>query len=118
MHEVHPKGEYRPEPIRINRTTDTRIFSLSAGCLWLYLSVSYRGVRCLVCITVHNDAQLIHANLTHSRRAISSNMQLLRREIFLIILVSSFLYRGKLYRKNGFCPLMMETVQMAAEKTS
>jgi hypothetical protein len=25
----------------------------------------YRGVRCLRFITAHNDAQLIHANLTH-----------------------------------------------------
>jgi len=26
--------------------------------------MSYRGVRCKICITVHNDAQLFHANLT------------------------------------------------------
>ena len=30
----------------------------------LYVSIGYRGVRCPICITVHNDAQLIYANLT------------------------------------------------------
>ena len=49
---------------------DTRIFSLAVDVFWLYLSVSYWGARCPICITVHNGAQLIHANFTHklSRR--------------------------------------------------
>ena len=34
--------------------------------LRLELSTSYRGARCLNCITVHNDAQLIHAKLTQT----------------------------------------------------
>ena len=44
---------------------DTRIFSREQGRFRLYISKSYRGIRCLNCITVHNDAQLIYANLTH-----------------------------------------------------
>ena len=27
--------------------------------------MSYRGARCTVCSTVHNNAQLIHAKITH-----------------------------------------------------
>jgi len=43
---------------------DTRIFSLDVENLWLYFSVSYRGARCPICTTVHNEARLIYANLT------------------------------------------------------
>jgi hypothetical protein len=49
-----------------NRTTDTRIFSRGWDRLRLYISKSYRGVRCAICITVHIDAQLIHAKPTNS----------------------------------------------------
>jgi hypothetical protein len=49
----------------VNRTTNTRIFRTLGDLFGLYLSTSYRGVRCLNCSTMHNDAQLIHANLTH-----------------------------------------------------
>jgi hypothetical protein len=40
------EGENRPEPIRVNRTTDTRIFSLAVEAFWLYMSIGYRGARC------------------------------------------------------------------------
>ncbi len=59
-----PKGENRPKSIRINRSADTRIFSREQDRLRLYISKSCRGVRCLICSTVHNRAQLIHAKLT------------------------------------------------------
>ena len=48
-----------------NRTTDTRIFSRELGRLGLYISKSYRGVRCPIRSTVQDCAQLIHAKLTH-----------------------------------------------------
>ncbi len=44
---------------------DTRIFRTPVEAPRLYLSTSNRSVRCPFCITMHNDAQLIHANLTH-----------------------------------------------------
>ena len=50
---------------RLGGTTDTRIFRTSVGALRRYYSVSYRDVRCVDCSTVHNDAQLIRANITH-----------------------------------------------------
>jgi hypothetical protein len=31
----------------------------------LIFITSYRGVRCLICITLPNDAQLFHAEFTH-----------------------------------------------------
>ncbi len=46
-----------------NRTTDTRIFSPLFVGFWLYISISYRGARCPICTTMHNNAQLIHAKL-------------------------------------------------------
>ena len=49
-----------------NRTTDTRIFSRGKDRLRLYISKGYRGVRCLICITMQDCAQLIHAKLTHT----------------------------------------------------
>jgi hypothetical protein len=49
-----------------NRTTDTRIFSRATDRLRPYSSKSYRGVRCTIRTTMHNDAQLIHAKLTQS----------------------------------------------------
>ena len=65
MHRVNlperSEGEDRPKAIRINRTTDTRIFRMSVEALRPYFSIGYRGVRCSNCITEHNDAQLIHA---------------------------------------------------------
>jgi hypothetical protein len=39
---------------------------MTVKSLRLNLSVSYRGVRCLICIAVRDDAQLSHANLTHA----------------------------------------------------
>jgi hypothetical protein len=79
-----PKGEDRLGPIRaeigeadrqtpkarqrscrsINRTADTRIFSRELDRLWLYFSVSYRGVRCPICNKMQDCAQLVHAKLT------------------------------------------------------
>jgi hypothetical protein len=59
-----PKGEDRPKPIRINRTTDTRIFSPVFVDFWPYISKSYRGARCPICTTMHNSARLAHANIT------------------------------------------------------
>ena len=44
---------------------DTRIFSPTSVSFWLYISKSYRGVRCLICITVQDDAAPVHAKLTH-----------------------------------------------------
>ena len=44
----------------------TRIFSRELDRPWLYISISYRGVRCLICTTAHNDAQPIHAKLPQS----------------------------------------------------
>jgi hypothetical protein len=46
-------------------TTDTRIFSRVTERLRSYISESYRDVRCPICITVRDGAQLIHANFTH-----------------------------------------------------
>jgi hypothetical protein len=43
------------QSIRINRTTDTRIFRTVGVLFSTYLSTSYRGVRCQQVITVHND---------------------------------------------------------------
>jgi len=43
---------------------DTRIFSRDLDRLRLYISESYRGVRCPICSTAHDDARLIHSNLT------------------------------------------------------
>jgi len=60
-----PKGENRLKPVRIDRTIDTRIFRPLSVSFCCYVSTSYQGVRCLRFITVHNDAQLIHANFTH-----------------------------------------------------
>jgi hypothetical protein len=44
---------------------DTRIFSRELVRLRLYISKSYRGVRCPICMTMQDDAELVHANLTH-----------------------------------------------------
>jgi hypothetical protein len=30
-----------------------------------YFSISYRYARCSICVTLHNNAQLIHAKFTH-----------------------------------------------------
>ena len=43
---------------------DTRIFRTSAGALRPYYSVSYRGVRCLICSTMQDDTELVHAKFT------------------------------------------------------
>jgi len=45
------RGEDRPKGIQINRTADTRIFSLVVKALRLFLSKSYRDVRCVICRT-------------------------------------------------------------------
>ena len=45
--------------------TDTRIFSRAPDRFWSYISSSYQGVRCLICSTMHDCAQLVHAKLTH-----------------------------------------------------
>ena len=44
-------------------TTDTRIFSRVTERLRLYISMIYGGARYSICTTVHNDAQLFHANI-------------------------------------------------------
>ena len=49
-----------------NRTTDTRIFSRQLDRLGLCISMSYRGVRCPICITMQDCAQPIHAKLTRT----------------------------------------------------
>jgi hypothetical protein len=46
-------------------------YSLFRLVKWLILpviSTSYRGARCLICITVRDGAQLMHANLTRGHR--------------------------------------------------
>ena len=58
-----PKGEDRPKPIRISRTTATRIFSPVFVDFWPYISKNYRGVHCSICTTVQDCAQLIHAEI-------------------------------------------------------
>jgi len=45
------------------RTADTRIFSPRPGLIARYLSIGYRGARCVKCPTMHNGAGLIPANL-------------------------------------------------------
>jgi hypothetical protein len=45
---------------------DTRIFSRAENRLRLHISLRYRGVRCPVCSTVQDFAELIHAKLTHT----------------------------------------------------
>jgi hypothetical protein len=56
----------------VNRTTDTRIFSRAEDCFWLDISISYRGVRCPVCRTMQDFAQLIHAKLTREIANVST----------------------------------------------
>ncbi len=58
--------------IALTRIENTRIFSRESGRLKLYISKSYRSVRCLNCITAHNDAQQIHAKFTQTWRAIGN----------------------------------------------
>ncbi len=36
-----------------------------SGGFYLCISISYRGARCPICTTVHDNAQLVHAKLTH-----------------------------------------------------
>ena len=45
--------------------TDTQIFRTPVDTVKSYLSIRYRGARRMNCITAHNNAQLIHAILTH-----------------------------------------------------
>ncbi len=59
------EGKNRPLPIRSQSTTDTRIFSRELDRLRPYISMSYRGVRCPICSTMQDCAQLVHAKLTH-----------------------------------------------------
>ena len=47
---------------------DTRIFSRELDRLRLYISVSYRGARCLICSTMQDGAELVHAIFTHQIR--------------------------------------------------
>ena len=47
-----------------NRTTDTWIFSRAQTRFWLYISISYLGVRCPVCSTVQDFSELSYAKLT------------------------------------------------------
>ena len=47
-----------------NRTTDTRIFSRVTDRVRLDISMSYRGACCPICMTMQDDAQLVHANFT------------------------------------------------------
>ena len=49
---------------RSQSTPDTRIFSRAQDRLGLYISKSYRGVRCPICSTMHNYAELVHAEFT------------------------------------------------------
>jgi hypothetical protein len=42
-----------------------RIFSRVQDRLRLYFSKNYRGVRCRICTTMQNNAQLSHARITH-----------------------------------------------------
>ena len=46
------------------RTTDTWNFSPVFVDFWPYISTSYRGIRCSICTTVQDCAQLIHAEIT------------------------------------------------------
>ena len=46
-------------------TTDTRIFNPEFVGFWLYISISYRDTRCLICTTMHNNAPLTHTKLSH-----------------------------------------------------
>ena len=74
--ELHFRQKY-PEPFRvslrmrscrsISQATDTRIFRTLSSWFCFYISTSYRGVRCSICITTHDDVQLFHANITHRR---------------------------------------------------
>ena len=48
-----------------DNATDTRIFSRELDCLRRYISKSYRGVRCPICSTMQDDAELVHAEFTH-----------------------------------------------------
>ena len=44
--------------------TDTRIFSRAPDRFWSYISSSYRGVRCLICSTMHDNAEPVYAKFT------------------------------------------------------
>jgi len=50
-----------PQPIN-HRHAD---FQSSVRRLLALYSNKLAGARCAICTTVHNNAQLIHANLTH-----------------------------------------------------
>ena len=58
------RGAFLNLVARGDQTTDTRIFSRVMDRLRLYISKSYRGVRCPICTTMHNDAELVHAKFT------------------------------------------------------
>jgi len=51
--------------IALTRIENTRIFSRVQDRSRLYISKSYRGVRCPICRTMQHCAQLVHAKLTH-----------------------------------------------------
>ncbi len=51
-----------------NRTTERRIFSTVLVGLRPYISIRYRGARCLICTTMHNNAGLSHSQLTQCIR--------------------------------------------------
>jgi len=55
------KGDANRTP---DELPDTRIFRLVKWLIPLVISTSYRGARCLICITVRHGAQLMHANVT------------------------------------------------------
>jgi hypothetical protein len=38
----------------------------------LYISMTYRDARCLICITMHNCAGLIHAKFTHEKLSVNT----------------------------------------------
>ena len=42
-----------------------RLFSRAQDRLRPYISKSYRGARCAICITMQDSAQLVHAKFTH-----------------------------------------------------
>ena len=55
------------DPIALTRIENTRIISPVSIGVWPYISISYRGVRCPICSTMQDDAQLVHAKFTHAR---------------------------------------------------
>ena len=53
---------------QLTNTTNTRIFNLDVEAPWLCSSIGYRVVRCPICITMEDYAQLIHTSPTSASR--------------------------------------------------